>query len=51
MLGVMECKLRDFMGEAAAECDDAEANGGAIVAALIEKNVVIVLPSNCYGDI
>lgn len=46
-----ECKLRDFWGKAAPGCDDAEANGGAIVAALIESGAVSVLPSNCYGDV
>jgi hypothetical protein len=46
-----ECKLRDFMGQVAPECADNEANGGAIVAALIEKDAVAVLPANCYGDL
>lgn len=46
-----ECKLRDFLGEPAPGCDDPEANGGAIVAALIERGAVAVLPANCWGDL
>lgn len=46
-----ECKLRDFLGEAATECEDPEENAGAIVAALVRANAVAVLPVNCFGDI
>lgn len=46
-----ECKLGDFMGQAAPGCEDEEDNGGAITAALVERGAVCVLPANCYGDL